>query len=143
MRVYLPATLATIAELLHAGALPGGPATAVTDDLRAALPGADDEELELEALLDAAELSAELVLADASVARRRVVLAADVEVDAVTPDPERGPAVVRLMHPVPLTAVASAHVDEAGAEAAVAAGDVEELDLLWYAAQELGDLLPR
>ena len=57
---------------------PPGVATAVTDDLRAALPGADDEELELEALLDAAELSAELVLADASVARRRVVLAADV-----------------------------------------------------------------
>jgi hypothetical protein len=143
MRVYVPATLATVAGLLDRGALPAGPATAVTDDLRAALPGADDEELELEALLDAAELSAELVLADASVARRRVVLAADVREDSVSLDPERGPAVVLLTEPVAFSAVVSAHVDEAGAEAAVEAGDVEDLDLLWYAAQELGDLVPR
>lgn len=143
MRVYVPATLATVAGLLDRGALPAGPATAVTDDLRAALPGADDEELELEALLDAAELSAELVLADASVARRRVVLAADVRADTVGLDPERGPAVVRLTAPIALSAVVSAHVDEAGSESSVEAGDVEDLDLLWYAAQELADLLPR
>ena len=143
MRVYIPATLVTVADLVRTGSLPAGPATAVTDDLRAALPGADDEELELEALLDAAELSAALVLADPIVARRRVVLAADVRGDAVSLDADRGPAVIRLTSPVELSAVVSAHVDEAGAEAAVEAGEVEELDLLWYAAQELGDLLPR
>ena len=69
------------------------------------------------------------------------MLAADVPDLSVEPDPDVGPAVVRLTAAVALMSLVSAHVDEAGAEAQVAAGDTEDLDLLWYAASELPDLL--
>jgi len=142
VRVYLPATLGSVARLLADGSLTVDLATATTADLRAALPETtDEEELELEALLDAAELSVGLLALDPSVPRRRVVLAADVRDGSVEPDPDTGPAVVRLTAAVALECVVSAHVDEGGAEAQVAAGDTEDLDLLWYAASELPDLL--
>ena len=88
------------------------------------------------------------------------MLAADVR-DAdveVRDDLDRG--VVRLSATVPLAAVASAHVDDAEAEATVAAAaeaiiaadlgdatsqdavdDAEGYELSWYATQEIGPLL--
>ncbi|HYN75998.1 MAG TPA: hypothetical protein VEV13_07340 [Candidatus Limnocylindria bacterium] len=141
MRVYLPATFSALQVLLDSGSLDADVALAVTDELRDALPAADEEELELEAMLDAAERSLALVAADPSAVRRRLVLAADVPV--VRPAPELGPAAVRLDGVVPLSAVVSGHVDEEGVEAQVDAGEVEDLALLWYAVQELGGLVGR
>jgi hypothetical protein len=141
VRVYLPATMRSVARLLAEGSLTVDVATAVTEDLRAALPPTtDDEELELEALLDAAELSVGLTVPEAP-AQRRVVLAADVADASVLPAPEVGPSAVRLTEAVAVTSIVSAHVDEAGAESQVAAGDTDDLDLLWYAASELPALL--
>lgn len=96
----------------------------------------------------------------ASVVPRRVVVAADVPDAVVTPDAAAGRAVVRVDAAVPLKKVASVHVDADDAEAdvraalavldAADAGDddagftvdtVEDHELLWYATQEIADLL--
>ncbi|MGY1719588.1 MULTISPECIES: DUF6912 family protein [unclassified Blastococcus] len=167
MRVYLPATTNVLRTLVEEGHLPA-PQTvfAVTPQLREfyALSDAeaDTEELEYAALLAAARASLRLLDLDPLAARRRVVLAADVPDDAVTPmdDPhvERGAA--RLAHEVRLPEVVSAHIDDAEAEEDVrrAVGVVLEADLGsedaqfvvdqaeghelgWYARQELGPVL--
>jgi hypothetical protein len=89
-----------------------------------------------------------------------VVLAADVPDQSVRPDPGADRAAVRLTERVPLSAVVSAHVDDAAAEddvrraaAALPAADngnedalflvdgVEDHDLGWYAAQEIAVLV--
>lgn len=165
MRVYLPGTSATLRTLLddrQLAASRSDPLTAfaVTPGLREWYVDDDVEELEYAALLEAARASLRLIDADASAARRRVVLAADVaDADVeVRDDLDRG--VVRVAVPVALASVASVHVDDAGAEAAVAAAarsidaadlgdeaaqdrtdDAEGFELSWYATQEVADLL--
>jgi len=108
-------------------------------------------------MLAAARESLRLLAADPQAPRRRVVLAADVpaaEVSWQAYDDE--PAAVRLGAAVPVSALASGHVDETGAELDVAAaadasvaadaGDedaaftvdsAEGHELAWYATQEL------
>lgn len=168
MRVYLPATVPTLAlarkggafeeGLLGGGAGNGVAAHAVTPAVREWYLGNDLEDLEYSAMLDAAEASLSLLAADPDAPRRRVVVSADVSDAAVTPGGRfRSSVVVGV--PVPLAAVVSIHVDEPEAEAtieaavqalaAAAAGDddaqflideAEACDLLWYDVSELGDL---
>jgi hypothetical protein len=149
MRIYLPATFA---ELDHRHGLSPRLVHAVTPALRAALPDEDEEGLEYAAQLLAADDSLER-LGCRSVARRRVVITADVPeavVEAV--DDAHAPSVVRLTSTVGWDDVACAHVDEAVAEVGVAAaldgddGAIERLaerDLLWYDASELDRLSDR
>jgi hypothetical protein len=161
MRVYLPATSATLRTLLDAREL-SAPLTAfaVTPGLREWYVDEDVDELEYAALLEAARASLRLLDSDPGSARRRIVLAADV-VDAavqVRDDLDRG--VVHVVTPLPLGDVASVHVDDADARAAVAAAaeaitaadlgdeaaqdrvdDAEGFELSWYATQEIGHLL--
>lgn len=166
MRVYVPATVPLLAAWLEAGAVTAPTARAVTPALREWYVEGDEEELEFSALLDAATDALALLAADPAAARRRVVLAADV--DGATPEPGAGPtgdeapSRVRPAGPVPLSAVVSVHCDEEDAEAAVAAaaqvldaaaagdedalmavGEAEDGDLLWFDAQELPDLVAR
>jgi hypothetical protein len=163
VRVYLPATTTVLQRLLDQGQL-DGPLTvfAVTPQLREHYELSDDEELEYAALLAAARASLRLMDVDPAAARRRVVLAADVPDDAVTPivDDAADAGAARVRADVPLSAVASAHVDEADAEQDVsrAVGVVLEADLgsedaqfvvdqaeghelAWYASQEMGSAL--
>lgn len=147
MRVYVPAT---IAQLADPEGLAPRVAHAVTPALRAALPDEDDEGLEYAAQLLAADDSLDL-LADDDVPRR-VVVAADVPDGVVEPVPADGataPSAVRLTAPVRRADVACAHVDEGEAADDVAAargGDddaVERLadrDLLWFDVSELDGL---
>jgi hypothetical protein len=165
MRVYLPSTLRALAEDLKNGEIAPAQlhAFAVTPALREAYASGDEEELEYVAMVAAARQSLRLLADDPSAPRRRVVLAADV--------PEREgnwgtdgdePAAVLIVAPVPVTAVVSAHVDTAEAEADVAAaanaivaadaGDedaeftvdgAEGHELAWYATQELQGLSER
>lgn len=91
---------------------------------------------------------------------RRVVVAADVPDSAVRPAPDLGRAAVRPGAPVAMSQVVSALVDDADASddvrravvalRAAAAGDedarfvvesVEDHELAWYAAQEIGVLV--
>lgn len=147
MRVYLPATVAQLADPEGLGARV---VHAVTPALRTALPDEDDEGLEYAAQLLAADDSLDL-LADDDVPRR-VVVAADVPDDAVAPLPDDAavaPSAVRLATPVAWADVACAHVDEEAAEGDVTAarsGDEEaverlaERDLLWFDVSELAGL---
>jgi hypothetical protein len=160
-RVYIPATLPMLQQLvidreLHARS---GTAFAVTPTLREAYAEGDDDELAEVALRDAALASLRLLGAeDSDLPRRRAVLVADV--DDAQPRPDLDDDVVRLAGPVAFDRVICAHVDNAGAEDAVAAaidaidaadlgdedaeltvGDAQDHDLAWYAPQELPFLL--
>jgi hypothetical protein len=158
MRIYLPATATTLQSLLDRGAAGPAPLTAfaVTPALREWYLDDDAEELEYAAMVEAARGSLRLLDADDAAPRRRVVVAADVPDDAVTVRDDLDRGVVELTVAVPLAAVASVHVDDAAAEATVAAAaeaiiaadlgddgaqervdDAEGHELSWYATQEI------
>ena len=167
MRVYVPLTLPGLAEAHRTGQLGDGPFTAyaVTPALREWYVSGSIEELEYAALSRAAQASLRLLAADPRAERRRVVLAADVPDRQARVDPGqalRAEALgeVTLSAVIPLTDLASVHVDGPEAEAdvkaaaaAVTAADQGDTDaqftvdgaldheLLWYGVQEISDLL--
>ena len=167
MRVYLPATTTVLQRLVDEG-LVAGPHTAfaVTEALRrfyaVSDAEADAEELEYAALLAAARASLRLLDVDPLAARRRAVVAADIPDAVATPmdDPHVEPGAVRVEGDIRMQDVASAHLDEADAEADVRAAvavvleadlgsedsqfvvdQAEGHELGWYASQEIGPLL--
>lgn len=159
MRVYLPATLPAIADLLRNARIGTAPvrAFAVTPALREWYASGDQEELEYVAMTHAARASLRMLAADPLAPRRRVVLAADVPEGQVGHDGGFDePTSVQISEPVPLSSVVSGHVDDEVAikdvtEAVTAlpaadGGDedaqftvdsAEGHELLWYATQEL------
>ncbi|MBD0291979.1 MAG: hypothetical protein ICV70_00190 [Jiangellaceae bacterium] len=160
MRVFVPATLSRLAELHRSRklAVDVDIGYAVTPALRESYAEGDAEELEYVASSTASRASLTFLGAEPDAPRRRVVVAADVP-DA-DPAAGHGPAGVRLREAIPLRAVAAIHADDDDAEPAIAAavealdaatrGDrdaqflVDETDgveLLWYATQEIPDLL--
>ncbi|MFC8242226.1 DUF6912 family protein [Streptomyces chartreusis] len=167
MRVYVPLTLPGLAEAYKTGELGAGPlvAYAVTPALREWYLSDDIEELEYAALNRAALASLRLLAADAEAARRRVVVAVDVANGAAVADPDRGldPSAlgeVRIAGGVALARAAAVHVDADDAETDVAAaagaleaadgGDddaqfvvdgAEDHELLWFATQEIPNLV--
>ncbi len=161
MRVYLPATLPALAELLRAGEIGPPPVRgfAVTPSLREWYASGDLEELEYVALTHAARASLRLLLGEPDAPRRRVVLAADVPEAQVHAGGFDEPAAVEISGRIPVQRVVSGHIDALVAapdiQAAVAAlpaadkGDedarfavdsAEGHELLWYATQELAHL---
>ncbi|MFE0423672.1 DUF6912 family protein [Streptomyces sp. NPDC058953] len=169
MRVYVPLTLAGLAEAHTAGELGPGPLTAygVTPSLREWYVSDDIEELEYAALSRAAAGSLRLIAGDPGAARRRVVVAVDVPDREVAVDPD--PALdgtslgeLRIGSPVPLRLAAAVHVDSddalddvaaaAGALGAADHGDddarftvdgAEDHELLWYGVQEIPAIVGR
>jgi hypothetical protein len=163
IRVYVPATLASVARLRAAGALPtaGTTAHALTAELREWYAEGDEEELEYVAFTRAAQHSLALLRQDPAGPRRRVVVAADVPPDALAAGPrDLGASEVRLRVDVTLAMVASVHVDGKDAEGDVAAaaevvdraavGDpdaqftvdaAEDHELAWYDVSELDEAL--
>ncbi|EHK81442.1 DUF6912 family protein [Saccharomonospora azurea] len=167
MRIYVPATIGMLRQLLDAEELApvGGTAFALTPALREAYTSGTTEELEYAALTDAARASLRLLASDSDPVEvgdkeppRRVVVSADV--DDVTLRPDLDDSVVKVSGPVAMTAIAAVHVDAPEAEQAVLAaaeviddadlgdedaelalGDVEDHELAWYALQELPFLL--
>lgn len=161
MRVYIPATVAMLQQLVADRALwpVNGTAFAVTPALREAYAEGDDDELAEVALRDAALASLRLLsTATEDLPLRRAVLVADV--NDVTLRPDLDDAVVRLGAPIALDDVVAAFVDNAAAESDVKAaiavidaadlgdedaeltvGDAQDHDLAWYATQELPFLL--
>ncbi|MFF4759156.1 DUF6912 family protein [Streptomyces sp. NPDC001292] len=167
MRVYVPLTLSGLAEAHKTGELGTGALTAyaVTPALREWYLSDDIEELEYAALNRAALAALRLLALDPGAPRRRVVVAVDVPDGTATADPDRGldPAAlgeVRVAGPVRLAKAAAVHVDSGDAEADVTAaaealgaadaGDddaqfvvdgAEDHELLWYATQEIPNLV--
>jgi hypothetical protein len=133
-RVYLPLTVSELRRLGRDGTLAPAPipAYAVTVDLRRERPGADEEELEYLAFLDAA--------GSGTAGTVRVVAAADVDADAVEELLAREAPVseVRVTVPVPMRHVASLHVAE-GPVATAAGNGIPDLasGFSWYDATEL------
>ncbi|MFJ9476445.1 DUF6912 family protein [Streptomyces mirabilis] len=159
MRVYVPLTLSGLAEAYKTGELAAGPvvAYAVTPALREWYLSDDIEELEYAALNRAALASLRLLAGEPGAVRRRVVVAVDV--------PDRGldPVAlgeVRVSGPVALSKAAAVHVDadDAGEDVSAAVdalgaadhGDddaqfivdgAEDHELLWFATQEIPNLV--
>jgi len=159
MRVYVPATLAMLQQLVADGSMQprSGTAFAVTPALREAYSEGDDEELAEVAIGEAALASLRLLAADPDTLPRRAVVVADADAD---PRPDLDDAVVRLSGRVDIAQVAAVYVDNAAAEPAVRAavgviddadlgdedaeltvGDAQDHDLAWYAPHELPFLL--
>ncbi|MCV7213768.1 hypothetical protein H7J51_00520 [Mycobacterium crocinum] len=164
MRVYIPATLAMLQQLVAYGSLQplSGTAFAVTPSLRESYAEGDDEELAEVAIGEAALASLRLLAAesertDGELPLRRAVLIADAD---ATPRPDLDDAVVRISGRVNLDQVLAAYVDNPDAEPAVKAaiavvddadlgdedaefivGDAQDHALAWYATQELPFLL--
>ena len=162
MRVYLPATVPILRELLERGSVGTAPLTAfaVTPALREWYVDEDAESLEYAALLAAARGALRLLDDDPTAPRRRVVVVADVPDDEASARPDLDRAVVRLAAPITMEQVVAAHLDDAAAEETVAAAatavldadlgsadaqfvvdGAEGYDLGWYATQELGPLV--
>ncbi|HEY2947055.1 MAG TPA: hypothetical protein VGJ53_01445 [Micromonosporaceae bacterium] len=163
IRVYVPATVTTLATLQKHGELGPAPvaAHAVTPALREWYAEGDEEELEYVAFTRAAQGALRLLRGDVAAPPRRVVISADLGASEVMrEDFELGSSVVRLRSPIPLGAVAAIHVDGPAAAADVAeaaavveealAGDpdaqftvdgAEDHELEWYDVSELDTLI--
>ncbi|MFC4586443.1 DUF6912 family protein [Sphaerisporangium corydalis] len=167
MRVYLPCTLPALAQVADTGEVGPAPLTgyAVTPALVEWYVSGGTEELEYVALTDAARASLRMLAADRAdgvkVAARRVVIAAEVPDEVVTSGTDlEERSRVRIPVAVPLTQIASFHVDDLAsvpdietALAAVFAADggdddarfdvdgAEAHELMWFATQEITDLL--
>lgn len=162
MRVYVPATLGMLQQLVADQSLRarGGTAFAVTPTLRESYAEGDDDELAEVALREAALASLRLLAAEgmSDLPPRRAVVVAEVE-DA-TARPDLDDAVVRLGGEVAFGDVIAAYVDNSDAESAVLpaveaidaadlgnedadfiVGDAQDHDLAWYAPQELPFLI--
>ena len=139
VRVYVPLGRGDLEGLAAAGSLPAGPgdpisAYAVTPALRSGAPGLDVEDLEYAAFTDAVAAAAGV---RESPHHRRVVAAADADPSWVVPGVADPASRVGLVAPVPLSRVASFHIDDASA-VGVAAEEADEL--LWYDVTELDDV---
>jgi hypothetical protein len=162
VRAYLPVTLPLLRAVSQADGLDAGPhrAHSVTGALREWYTEGDLEELEFVALTHAAHSSLRLLADDPQAPRLRVVLAVDAPAPHVVPVTDGPRSLVRMGGPIPLSWVASIHIDEAEAEKAVLgaigalaaadAGDddarflvdeAQACDLLWYDVSELPHLL--
>lgn len=165
MRTYLPASSAMLHGLLRERRLEASEdapltAFAVTPGLREWYVDDELEELEYAALAEAARASLRLLDADPAAARRRVVIALDAPDGTIEVRDDLDRGVVRLRADVTLAQIASVHLDDGDAEAAVTAaaaaiiaadlGDQEAQDrvddadgyeLAWYATQEIAALL--
>lgn len=136
VRVYVPLTSSTLADLVEHGRLVGPLAAhAVTDALRAAWPGADEDDGEFAAMLAAGEESWSLRAAGDR--PRRYVVAADVAAVTDAPDADAAPTAVRVEGDVVMKRVASAHVDTRDWDTDP---DFDE-DLAWFATQEITHLV--
>ncbi|MCL1869352.1 MAG: hypothetical protein FWF90_02935 [Promicromonosporaceae bacterium] len=165
MRLYVPATLdeldsAAVTAAAATWTVPGRPAHAVTAALSRLWPDEDEEGLEWYAFLAAAHDSLLRIAEAGGALPLRVVVTVEVPDDVVQPahEADGAPASqVVVTQDLPVTRVVAVHVDEPtasddildvleyaasddpGADAALddAIQRVTDLDLLWYAPEEI------
>lgn len=167
-RIYVASTFAALRGLLRGEELAAAPvrAFAVTASLRKDYEDHDDEELECAATSAAAEASVHLLATQPPTSpddARRLVVVCDVADAMLEPDEASGGPAVFVAVPPAMTDVACVLCDDLAAcadvHAAVSAlkaddsthvdhdtvrqalDSVENHDLLWFATQELGELV--
>lgn len=158
MRIYVPLTVPALADLHATGRISPAPiaAHAVTPALRQSWGQASDEELEYAVLMAAAYDSLALIAATGAEPRRIVVTAEVRDADVETADDETA---VTVRAEVSIAQCTSVHIDDAEAEGEIVlalgrlpealAGDGQALadvsltehELMWFATQEIPDLL--
>lgn len=143
VRVYVPAGRAELDEFATTGVLSAGPGTpreayAVTPGLARVGGGHDLETLEYSAFCDAVEAAGRR---RGAAGDRRVVVAADADRDWVVPREGTPISRIVLTGGLPLSRVASFHIDEeAGAgDPSLGASDAAD-DLLWYDVTEFDEV---
>ncbi|MCM3886756.1 hypothetical protein [Frankia sp. R82] len=164
MRVYLPSTLAAARSVWESGEVPAGTGFAVTPALREWYAQSEsEEELEYAVLHDAARASLRLLDADPAAPRLRLVFVAELADGAVRVRDDLDRGTVEIDFPVPWSSVEAVHVDDGsdeevlaavrdaadqileadlgGTDAAFTVDSAEGFELLWFAPQELPDLL--
>lgn len=138
MRIYLPLTASDRPALERAGRVidleSGRPGWAVTAEARGDRPGEDEEDLEYEALQDAAHVA----LGAVGATSRALVIAVDVPDRALEATDDGGAFGLRLREAA-AARIASFHVTEL--DAAAAAQDDTDPALLWFDASEGTDAL--
>ena len=161
MRIYIPVLLSTLRDVVHDRSVTprGGIVYAVTADLRAEYPDADDEELEYLAMSDAATACLRLLAAAGpKEPPLRVVIAADVA--QASPASDRDRAAATVVGAVPWSQIASVHLDDRDAaevvraaaavvdradlgddDAEFAVGSAQDVELAWYAPSEVAYLM--
>lgn len=155
VRVFVPTTLSLLARWQRADFVPTDLVFTVTDAARAALPEADEEELEYLAMQQAGDAALALLAEDPDAPRLRVLLAGDAMVVAVN-QPEAEVTAARGAAGLPLSRFVSLHIDDAEAIAAVAAAvaaradperleaaleELAEHELMWFDISELHTVL--
>lgn len=136
VRVYIPLGRRALLALARDRVLPADAtahAYAVTPVLEAAHPAQGVEELEYVAFCDAAAAAKALREKPND---RRVVAAADADPTWLS-DGDGGTAAVAVSADVPLSRIASFHVDD---PAALGAGDESPDEMLWYDATEIDEV---
>jgi hypothetical protein len=139
VRIYVPLSGAALRSLADTGALAASvdapvDAFAVTDELIAEAPALDEEDLEYAAFVDAVAAAAGCRNHRGD---RRLVLAGDADPEALRAG-SGAPSAVRLIDDLPLSRVASFHVDEAGPHPGAVQDEADSL--LWYDVTELGEV---
>lgn len=161
MRVYFPATFATLSGLLESGFFTArsGYGFAVTPALLEFYTAGDEEEIAHAAFQDAAEASLRLLAIgdEEKFPHRRVVISADIADEHITLQPENGESVVKLNPAqVQFPDVAAIHIDIESSEeqtraavqvidesdlgepdAELTVGDAQDNFMAWYDPTEL------
>jgi len=162
MRVYLPATAQTLAQLAASPASASAPADlvnapqtayAVTKALASSAPGADQEELEWEAFLGATVGATALLLSDPAAPPMRVILSLDIPdgfISEISPDDDGQLSAVQVQ-PTDQGKLAALHVDEPNTAPLIAnlrknpdsdqaLEAVLDADMLWYDPSEVAEI---
>lgn len=141
MRVYIPVTFVGLRRAESSGALPSSGWRAHV------LPSsgeADPETAEYEALRHAAGESLTALRSEPEAPRRRAVVVANIPDEWTEPEPD---GTVLLTRRVPVERFLAVYADAAGSQSIVVAAlsgkesPIDSTDLLWFARQELADLV--
>lgn len=150
MRVYIPVTFVGLRRAVSSGALPssGWRAELLPESANGAPAGggtaADADAAEYQALRAAAGQSLDALRSEPEAPRRRAVVVANVPDEWTESEPD---GTVILTRRVPVERFLAVYADAPDSSAAVVAAlngkesPIEGTELLWYARQELSDLV--
>lgn len=142
MRVYIPVTFIALRRAQSSGVLPSSGWRA--HPLQPADGDQDEDALEYQALRAAADDSLAELRSEPEAPRRRAVVVANIPDDWAEAEPDGR---VELTRRIPLERLLAVYADSADSSGAVVAAlngkesAINDMDLLWFARQELAELV--